>query len=393
MHAHLPPVHVFNRRRRPEPFSAVLILSILLAFVPRSHARTWIVEAGGGGDTESIQMAILLADEGDTIQVGPGIYRESVFLTGGRSILLHSRLGPELTIIDGEGVRQCLQLDAGIVDGFTVRNGFGNVAAGVAIGQWKTVTSPVLRNCIVEGNRTTASLDCCGGAGIYSFAGGARIENNVIRNNETSGTGGGILEFGFDSVIVGNFVAFNLASGGGGIWSGSNASIVSNMVVGNFGRFGGGGISVEGCAAVRNNTIVGNSVSTNFASGAGIQVQTGFGCAVETNLVVDNHGNGSSTGMGILLGALTMARCNNVWGNDVDTLVGGNADESNFSADPLFCATDPLSGQNFSLRSNSPCLGGASPTPSCPQVGAQGVGCATVAVRNATWGSVKRLYR
>jgi len=361
---------------------------LLAALASSAEGRTWIVEADGSGDAPTIQAAILLAQEGDDIEVGPGVYRETVYLTGGRNIDLHSRLGPAVTAIDGEGTRPVLGLDAGIVQGFTIRNGYAQTGAGVFIGQADQVTSPILRNNIIENNRGTLYPDCCVGSGVYNIAVGARIEGNIIRHNEVFGVGGGIWDAGMESSILENTISFNLAESSGGVHSFAS-SVRGNLILGNFGRFGGGGATLVSCVEFRNNTVVGNTTANSFLNAAGVQTGS-FGCVLEQNIIASNRGNGR--GIGLIASEFSTVRCNDVWGNDIDT-ISGPSDPSNFSADPLFCAAEPLLSLNFLLRSNSPCAAGNTPTPSCGQVGARGVGCGTVATAKRGWGEVKQLFR
>lgn len=61
----------------------------------------------------------------------------------------------------------------------------------------------------------------------------------------------------------------------------------------------------------------------------------------------------------------------------------------NFSADPLFCGLSSNAGQ-YALRSDSPCA--AVQSGGCGLIGALDVMCATVPVREVTWGQMKKLY-
>jgi len=87
------------------------------------------VDPGGGGDFTHIQDAIESSHHGDTIEVRPGVYRESLFY-GGRRIVVRGVEGPGATILEGEGVHNLATFLFGepresVLEGFTLRNGRG----------------------------------------------------------------------------------------------------------------------------------------------------------------------------------------------------------------------------------------------------------------------------
>ena len=71
---------------------------LTLSVGPLPAARTWHVP----GDAETIQRAVDLANPGDTILVGPGIYAENVDFEG-KAIAVRSIAGAAATVIDGGG--------------------------------------------------------------------------------------------------------------------------------------------------------------------------------------------------------------------------------------------------------------------------------------------------
>jgi hypothetical protein len=71
-------------------------------------ADTWTVDVNGSGDYVSIQEAIIASSDGDDIQVMPGTYvipLNEVVNTLGKAIWIYSTDGPDVTIIDGQGLR------------------------------------------------------------------------------------------------------------------------------------------------------------------------------------------------------------------------------------------------------------------------------------------------
>ena len=153
------------------------LLAMVFAGVPfipiRADARTWRVEVDMSGDAPTIKAALDSAASGDVVDVGPGAYHEHLFMTGARDIHLQGRFGAESTIIDGDNSGTVVQMDAGTLEGFTIRNGgYG----GIYVGQADIATNPVIGHNIIEINRAATAPDCCIGGGVVSTAFGTRIE-------------------------------------------------------------------------------------------------------------------------------------------------------------------------------------------------------------------------
>src|SRR5262245_27769659 len=81
-------------------------------------------------DQPTIQAAINVATNGDTVLVAPGTYRENINF-GGKAITVTSESGPRDTIIDGGNVDSVVIFTSGegrrsIINGFTLQNGSAN---------------------------------------------------------------------------------------------------------------------------------------------------------------------------------------------------------------------------------------------------------------------------
>ncbi len=239
-------------------------------------------------DHASIQNAIDVAVDGDTILVSPGVYVESLNFQG-KAITLISEFGPAMSVIEGtvnfdsgEGLNSVLQ-------GFTVRNG-----GGVSINR----ASPrIVGNRILENSK-------CSGAGVYILLASPIVQDNIISGNRTTcggGDGGGIYIRGTASAqILGNVISNNvvLAGHGGGIslWDAGTPTIRGNRIEGN--QIGGlGGAAVGGgiyMAALSDALIIENVIVGNIADDAGGVYMavpgSGQGPYLVNNTIAGNNG-------------------------------------------------------------------------------------------------------
>ncbi len=120
-------------------------------------------------DFPTIQAAVNIANNGDTILVADGIYRgdgnRDIGLQG-KAITVRSAHGPAACIIDCEGTQAAphrgFLLRSGettstVIDGFTIRNGYAPIdpeclSSGGAI-LCTAHSGATIRNCILTGNR------------------------------------------------------------------------------------------------------------------------------------------------------------------------------------------------------------------------------------------------
>ena len=98
-------------------------------------------------DYEKIQDAINASEDGDTVRVREGIYREGLRLMG-KNIWLESEEGPEVTIIESQGWNDGIMVadneePPATIRGFRVYNGYN----GINI--WPDINISIL-NCILE---------------------------------------------------------------------------------------------------------------------------------------------------------------------------------------------------------------------------------------------------
>jgi len=325
---------------------------VFLLFAPDAYSRTWYVKADSTGDAPTIRAAIDSAVAGDDVLVAPGTYTWTnqgglgnylIYMKSG--IWLHSEMGPEVTILDGErhswSVIFCSEINQSTVEGFTVTGGnnpgpCGYGGGGVYCGGCSNVT--IVGNIITD-NWATGVWEGMGGGGVYVSHGDS---TTVIANN----------------LIIDNYADYD----GGGIGTWASPTIENNVICSNSTDGDGGGIYVYSPAAkIVGNTIVGNS----GPEGSAIYVRT-------TPTISGNIICGSLGGPAVYCyaDASPTITCNDFWNNE-----GGNGNcamaASNFYEDPMFC--DPM-GDNYHLHEDSPCTPDESPS-GCGLVGALPVGC------------------
>jgi len=137
---------------------------------------------GPGRQFATIQEAIDLAEDGDTIIVYDGIYEENIDFPG-KAITVCSANGYSATIIDGNASGSVVRFVSGedpdtILKGFTLRNGKSERGGGIlCLG-----SSPLIINCFLRDN----TVDVEGG-GIYDDGGGMGMIRCLFSGNTSDG--------------------------------------------------------------------------------------------------------------------------------------------------------------------------------------------------------------
>jgi hypothetical protein len=329
----------------------------------------------------TIQDAVDVASEGDTILVAAGIYDDyqtrtverpttSVELTANvfleKALVLTSESGAEATVIESPGlgpVIVCNMVQGCVLEGFTIRGGCVDETlldgGGGLYCEWSHLD---IRDNIIEDN--------CGpfGGGIGLFTGStAEIHGNIIRDNRGDAFGGAVAVFeaGGSTTIEGNVIANNSAAvNGGGLFLTSQAS-----------------------ALVQNNTIVGNSA----VGGSAVFCRNGTEVTFVRNIVAFGSGNCAvfCDTLGTSTPCTITSSCNDFWGGEGDNFAGCEAGPGDITANPFFCSYE---NGDYTLCVFSPSLGVGD---SCGLRGALPSGCWECAVeeRRLTWGLLKTRYR
>jgi predicted outer membrane repeat protein len=197
--------------------TTVILLSCLMLAMPM---KATIIHVPGTVST--IQGGINLSNNGDTVQVAPGVYSEQIRFYGKKILLASQYLTTSdtsfitQTIIDGGAggsvVTFCNNEDSlSILNGFTVQNGYASSGGGIRI----FAASPRILNCRIVNNISYNS-----GGAINVIEGNLLLENVAILGNNTNGPGGGIFCDWLDSYmrLTGCTISGNHAASGGGIY-------------------------------------------------------------------------------------------------------------------------------------------------------------------------------
>ena len=265
-------------------------------FVVTVHRTLWRLAADGSGDAPTIQAAVNLAFDGDTLLLADGTYtgggNHGIDL-GGREILITSENGPGATIIDAEGNDRVFLLDnvgpGGVLSNLTIRNGRKHQGACLKM----SGASPTISGMIFVGN--AAGKD------------------------------------------------------GGAIWctGGSSPTITGCVFIGNSAGEDGGAICSDSSSPVIENCTIVESSAGN--GGAGIHMSSSTGLISNTIIALSAQG----PGLACVSGSSFTVTCTDIFGNAGGDALCGTDGGGNISADPLFCG--PPGSEIVSIAGYSPC--------------------------------------
>ncbi|MDP8237532.1 MAG: right-handed parallel beta-helix repeat-containing protein [Candidatus Hatepunaea meridiana] len=209
----------------------------------------------------TIQEAVNVTRNGDTVLVHPGIYEENIRIISRIAMIgsLYLITGDESyidsTVINGDAsgsvvlFRDLGEDEGGGLIGFTITNGYADTGGGVYIEN----SCPELRGCVIRDNSALYSggglsciegaypilIDCIidhneilreGGGGIYVDNSGPMLSNCVISNNHSDvEAGGGLHNHNGITTLINCTITGNWADGSGGaVWCTGEADI--NMI-------------------------------------------------------------------------------------------------------------------------------------------------------------------
>jgi uncharacterized repeat protein (TIGR01451 family) len=282
--------------------SGLILVSTILLFLAGSpdtvQADPGVLYVAPGSDCggnspcyATIQAAVDVASNGDTIKVAQGIYTGSGFqvvyvnsaitLTGGYTLTDWANSHPitQPTVIDAENTvrRRGVYIDGtGIptitLAGLTIRHGYAQDSNGGGV--YILTGTVVLRDSQVLGNVATGSPTSGAGGGVFVANGTVTLNDNNFQGNSAD-DGGAIAMWGGIAALSANTLQDNSADFyGGGIYvSYGIASVVSNTFHNNSGYYAGGGVYAHsGTVILSNNHILTN---TTTRRGGGVYVFNG----------------------------------------------------------------------------------------------------------------------
>ncbi|MDG1837768.1 MAG: right-handed parallel beta-helix repeat-containing protein [Phycisphaerales bacterium] len=287
-----------------------ILCGAITAGVLGSVAAADIITVGPGSkfDYPTITQAIKASSHFDEILVASGTYFERVNPRGKR-ITIRSTSGADQTIIDGGGIRRCVECTKGetkdtVIDGFTLQNGRSSLHSPGG-GMYVHGASPTVQNCLFFGNETGSKGDYYSenGAGVAVSIGFPHFANCLFLGNTTVGMGGGMYcENSSEVTLTSCHFEANEAKKGGGIylsdgstalmskcelrsnvadWYGGalylldecEATLVDCQIILNTSNIGGGGIYGQ-CGSI---AVTGGSFELNTsASGGGMNLNCGI---------------------------------------------------------------------------------------------------------------------
>ena len=318
-----------------------------------ARAATYLVRPDGSGDFPDISGAVAVAQNGDEIILGDGVFtgqaNQNILIFRKTLTIRSESRDPSRCMIDCEqhprasrGERHNVFFIRGtgntVLEGITFTRGLSDIGGAISI--WHS--SPRVRNCVFINNTAQqAGAIMCAGDPIDTQGTRPILENCVIANN------------------------VSMHGAGGGIFCGQ----YSHM-------------TIIGC------TIANNAVFSN-REGGGIAVSNGSSITVRNSII-----SGQLYGEAVHCDDRSSATlsCTNVFGNAGGDWTGSIADQAtvngNFSLDPLFCAPE---NRVFTLGEDSPC---APPGfAECGLVGALPVACERPTFIESSWGRIKGVYR
>ena len=337
----------------------------------------------------TIQAAIDVASDGDTILVSAGTYFEHLNFNG-KNIVIEGE-DKEITIIDGSqnngyGV---VHFSSGedstaVLSGFTLQNGYSLWGAGI---RCEGNSSPTLKDLIITNNSAQ------GGGGMFIteysdptlirvaiidnsaysyFGGGMYIKDNsapkfinvTISGNSAAMYGGGMYIHDFSNpTLMGVTISSNTAvSRGGGIHiSGSSINGSNLLINNNYAEGHGGGIFISAGSNINLNksTIASNMVGESYTFGAGIYADGGTASLI--NSIVYYNRREGDYGINYNLNGYTMDILNEYTVSYSD--IEGDANWIPEGVGNISIGPEVIDFENgdFNLQPSSPCIDSGDP--------------------------------
>jgi len=368
----------------------LILLTVLLNAVS-AFTTEYYVDASRPNDTgaatgwatakKTIQAAVNLTVNGDTVWVTNGVYDAGGKVTPGYSltnrvcitntITVKSVNGAAVTIIKGraggswrydvDSIRGVFMTNGSHLIGFSVTNGYTLGFPGdptfeqSGAGIW-LATNCVVSDCILAGNDAYSF-----GGGVFLFKGGTLDNCTLIANKSGNGCWGGGACLWNGGVLNDCLLEGNSAANGGGAYLRDGGVLNRCIFKDNWASSFGGGVYAYNGGIVNNSLFLRNS---SYSYGGGAFVQSGSSL---NNCTVFESSN--KYGGGVMLSAGGILNNCIVWNNSapaISEVTGTSFVNDTCAPDGVThgqngCITNaPLfedaANENFQLRYNSPCI-------------------------------------
>jgi len=298
----------------------------------------YTVRKDGTGDYTTIQAAIDVVSDGDTVSVAAGTYIENINFNGKNIAVIGEN--QKTTIIDGNESGSVVTFENSedsttVLKGFTITNGYAqNTGGGITING----ASPIVESCIISENISYESGVSGGYGGGIKIEGIShlKIRNTTISNNLAHMAGGGI-HSGYESnVILENVL----------IYENKINSYGGNAIYGHGGTFSMVNVTIVNNKYDTSNTMISNSLGISFSDSYVSIINSIIRNNGESEIIFNTGGAmGTDDSLKIMysniLGNLQSLGSFVVWNNNIDS-------------DPLF--VDAANG-NYHLSNFSPAIG------------------------------------
>ncbi len=221
------------------PVLQTTITNSVSQIVPAS-ARFYVVDSIGTGNYPTIQAAVNIASDGDTIILLDGIYtgpgNRDINLLG-KAITVRSENGPQNCMIDCQGTStefhrgflcQSNETHDTMIKGLTIINGYQQRGGAMRLQN----ASPAIENCIFRDNTCTHIGGISGGAVIAIDSEYLAINCLFYRNN-AQGDGGAVFNYRSSPSLINCTFTDNSANDGGTMfnYTDSHVALMNCLVV------------------------------------------------------------------------------------------------------------------------------------------------------------------
>jgi hypothetical protein len=343
---------------------------VLCAGAGVCFGMTITVNWDGSGDYTTIQAAID-ASGGDfrEIEVAAGTYNEAIDFLG-KALRLYSIDGPEVTIIDANGLSasavSCISGEGlnTVLEGFTITSSYVHYGGGMC----NRYSSPTVNNCTFSSNAASY------GGGMFNRESNPTVINCTFSNNFASEGGGGMFNGDSNPTVTNCTFSGNTGTFGGGIFNlnGSSPTVTNCTFSGNSAEIGGGMLNddysspmVTGCIFSGNTAIYDGGGMFNWEVSSPMVTN----CTFSGNSAVNGGGMHNYDSSPMLTNCILWGDTpDEIYNYDVDSIPivtysdveGGYPGTGNIDSDPLFM--DAADG-DLHLLSESPCIDAGDSTP------------------------------